>query len=195
MFKLFKPNQLLKRSSTLLERNKARSDSLTSFPNLLRNFSLSLQIPSPHPSPSCHSPVDGERKAFACCDSGPLCQPPSYQGSCISWQKWQLNSRPPSQVPKLPGREKCFHLTGLAPYPAEFIIIWRSTKHNFSPFSGKYFAIVFIILPDDIQREPSTLCSRCSDEVPSLSVQTRRRCPSQCFSGQPFLHVSLTPGD
>ena len=78
MFKLFK--QTSYSSDQALLENKARPDQLPFFLNFLHNFSLSLQFPSPQPSPLLPQPVHDERKALLAATEGLLTTTAPLQG-------------------------------------------------------------------------------------------------------------------
>ena len=124
-------NQLLKRSSSLLERNKGRPDSLTSFRPFFTTSACHFNFSHHIPLLYCHSPST-VRERLSCCAKETFQRPfwqqhPTYQASCItatgrasciSWHNitramWQLNAT--LATSQFSGREKSFHLTGLAP--------------------------------------------------------------------------------
>ena len=139
MFKLFK--QTSYSSDQALLENKARPDQLPFFLNFLHNFSLSLQFPSPQPSPLLPQPVHDERKALLAATEGLLTTQPRYKASCISWHNisramWQLK--------------------------ATFTSSQSSRKRDLQPDWSR---------PVASGARLSTLRSHCSEaEVPSLSV-------------------------
>ena len=112
-------NHLLKRTSSLLERNDARPDQLTSFRPFFHttsacHFKFSHQIPLLH----CHNPSTVRGESFPRASWQQLT---SWQASCTSWHNmsramWQLKATLASSQSS---REKSCHLTGLAPQHSE----------------------------------------------------------------------------